>query len=98
MWHTLDEPAQAKEWPEESVDRMRRSLIRSVLSVLALAILLLAWLVAGPWWARALDAVHTTRVATVTSLSVREYSGFFHFFPGRDGAPLSEAEGFTWYD
>ena len=77
---------------------MRRLLIRSVLSVLALAILALAWIVAGPWWARALDAVHSTRLATVTSLSIREYSGFFHFFPGRNGTPLPEAEGFTGYD
>ena len=77
---------------------MRRLLIRSVLSVLALAILALAWIVAGPWWARALDAVHTVRLATATSFSIREYSGYFHFFPGRNGAPLPEAEGFTWFD
>lgn len=77
---------------------MRRFLIRSVLSVLALALLAVAWIVAGPWWARALDAVHTTRLATATSFSIRQYSGFFHFFPGRDGAPLPEAEGFTGYD
>ncbi len=77
---------------------MRRLLIRSVLSVLALALLAVAWIVAGPWWARALDAIHTTRLATVTSLSIRKYSGFFRFFPGRDGTPLPEAEGFTWYD
>ena len=77
---------------------MRRLLIRSGLSVLALAILATAWIVAGPWWARALDAIHTTQLATVTSLSIRKYSGFFHFFPGRDGTPLPEAEGFTWYD
>ena len=56
---------------------MRRLLIRSVLSVLALAVLAVAWIVAGPWWARALDAIHTTRLATVTSLSIRKYSGFF---------------------
>jgi hypothetical protein len=77
---------------------MRRLLIRSVLSVLALALLAVAWIVAGPCWARALDAIHTTRLATVTSLSIRKYSGFFRFFPGRDGTPLPEAEGFTWYD
>ena len=77
---------------------MRRLLIRSGLSVLALAILATAWIVAGPWWARALDAIHTTQLATVTSLSIRKYSGFFHFFPGRDGVPLPEAEGFTSYD
>ena len=74
-------------------DRMRRLLIRSVLSVLALAILALAWIVAGPWWARALDAVHTVRLATATSFSIREYSGYFHFFPGRNGALLPEARG-----
>ena len=51
-----------------------------------------------PWWARALDAVHTVRLATMTSFSIREYSGYFHFFPGRNGAPLPEAEGFTWFD
>src|ERR1700730_2450066 len=61
---------------------MRRFLIRSVLSVLALAILAVAWIVAGPWWARALDAIHTTRLATATSLSIKKYSGFFRFFPG----------------
>ena len=77
---------------------MRRLLIRSVLSVLALAILVAAWIVAGPWWARALDAIHTTRLATATSFSIRKYSGFFHFFPGRDGTPLPEAEGFSWWD
>ncbi len=77
---------------------MRRLLIGSVLSVLVLAMVALVWIVAGPWWARALDAVHSTRLATVTSLSIREYSGFFRFFPGRDGAPLPEAEGFTGYD
>jgi hypothetical protein len=77
---------------------MRRLLIRSVLPVLALVILAVAWIVAGPWWARALDAIHTTRLATVTSLSIKKDSGFFRFFPGRDGAPLPEAEGFTWYD
>jgi hypothetical protein len=79
---------------------MRRLLIRSVLSVLALAILAAAWIVAGPWWARALDAIHTTRLATVTSFSIRKESGFFRFRPGRDGAPLpeAEAEGFTGYE
>jgi hypothetical protein len=77
---------------------MRRLLIRFVLSVLALAILALAWIFAGPWWARVLDAVHSTRLATVTSLSIREYSGFFHFFSGRTGTPLPETEGFTSYD
>ncbi|MBV8419255.1 MAG: hypothetical protein JOZ26_04515, partial [Hyphomicrobiales bacterium] len=77
---------------------MRRLLIRSVLVVLTLAVLAVAWIAAGPWWARALDAIHTTRLASVTSFSIREYSGFFHFFPGRDGAPLAEAEGFTWDD
>jgi hypothetical protein len=80
--------------------RMRRLLIRSVLSVLALAILAAAWIVAGPWWARALEAIHTSRLATVTSLSIRKESGFFRFRPGRDGAPLPEAqaEGFTSYE
>jgi hypothetical protein len=34
----------------------------------------------------------------VTSFSIRKYSGFFHFFPGRDRTPLPEVEGFTWYD
>ena len=34
----------------------------------------------------------------MTSLSIRKYSGSFHFFPGRDGAPLPEAEGFSWWD
>src|SRR5215467_9694912 len=77
---------------------MRRLLIRSGFSLLGLAILAVASIVAGPWWARALDAIHTTRLATVTSLSIRKYAGFFHFFPGRDGTPLPEAEGFTWYD
>ncbi|HEV2099891.1 MAG TPA: hypothetical protein VGR45_13320 [Stellaceae bacterium] len=77
---------------------MRRLLIRSVLSVLAVAILAVAWIVAGPWWAWALDAIHTTRLATVTSLSIKKDSGFFRFIPGRNGAPLPEAEGFTWYD
>jgi hypothetical protein len=77
---------------------MRRLLIRSVLAVLAVAILALAWITAGPWWALALDAVHRTQLATVTSLSIREFSGAFRFYPGRDGAPLPEAEGFTWYD
>ena len=77
---------------------MRGLLIRSFLSVLALAILAVAWIVAGPWWARALDAIHTTRLATVTSLSIRKESGFFRFLPGPDGAPLPEAEGFKWYD
>jgi hypothetical protein len=73
-------------------------LIQSVLSVLALAILALAWIVAGPWWARALDAVYTPRIATTTSFSIRKASGFFQFRPGRDGAPLPEAEGFSWAD
>src|SRR5260221_1456984 len=77
---------------------MRRLLIRSVLSVLALAILAVAWLVAGPWWARALDAISTTRLATVPFLSIGKSSGFFQLFPGRDGAPLPEAEGFAWTD
>ena len=67
---------------------MRRLLIRSALSVLALAILAVASIVAGPWWARALDAIHTTQLATVTSFSIRKHSG----------APLPEAEGFSWYD
>ena len=62
---------------------MRRLLIRSVLSVLTLLILAVAWIVAGPWWARALDAIHTTRLATATSLSIRKYSGFSTYFrPG----------------
>jgi uncharacterized protein len=52
----------------------------------------------GPLLARALDAIHTTRLATATSFSISEYSGSFQFFPGRDGAPLPEAEGFTWWD
>ena len=79
---------------------MRRLLIRSVLSVLALAILAAAWIAAGPWWARALDALHTTRLATATSFSIRKESGFFRFRPGRDDArlPEAEAEGFTWYE
>jgi hypothetical protein len=72
-----------------SGDRMRRLLIRSVLSVLALAILAVAWIVAGPWWARALDAIHTTRLATATSFSIRKYSGFFPVLsrPRRRAAP-----------
>ena len=69
-----------------------------MLSVLALAILALAWIVAGPWWALALDAIHTTCLATVSSFSIRQYSGFFRFFPDRDGMPLPGAEGFTGYD
>ncbi|MBV9014331.1 MAG: hypothetical protein JO213_20775 [Alphaproteobacteria bacterium] len=75
-------------------------LIRFVFSVLALVMLAVTWVVAGPWWARALDAIHTTRLATVTSLSIRKESGFFRFRPGRDGAPLAaaEAEGFTSYE
>jgi len=77
---------------------MRRLLIRSVLSVFVLAILAVAWIVAGPWWARALDAIHTTRLATATSFSTRKYSVSFHFFPRRDGAPLPEAEGFSRWD
>jgi hypothetical protein len=77
---------------------MRRLLIWPVLSGLSLAILAVAWIVAGPRWARALDAIHTTRMATVTSFSIRKYSGFFRFFPGPEGAPLPEAEGFTGYD
>ena len=79
---------------------MRSLLIRSVLSVLALAILAAAWIVAGPWWARTLDTIHTSRLATVTSFSIRKESGFFRFRPGRDGAPLPEAQaqGFTWYE
>ena len=56
---------------------MRRLLIRSVLPVLALVILAVAWIVAGAWWARALDAIHTTRLATVTSV-IAEY------FPGEE--------------
>jgi len=77
---------------------MRRLLIRSVLSVLALAVLAAAWIVAGPWWSRALDAIHTTRLATVTSISIRQFSGSFRFIPGHDGVPLPDAEGFTSYD
>ena len=77
---------------------MRRLLIRSVLSVFVLAILAVAWIVAGPWWAPALDAIHTTRLATATSFSIRKYSGSFHFFPRRDGGPLPEAEGFSRWD
>jgi hypothetical protein len=42
--------------------------------------------------------VHTIRLMTATSFSIREYSGFFHFFPGRDGVPLPEVEGFTSVD
>jgi len=42
--------------------------------------------------------VHTTQLATMTSMSIRDYSGFFHFFPSRDDAPLAEAEGFTGFD
>ena len=71
-----------------SDDRMRRLLIGSVLSVLALAILTVAWIVAGPWWARALDSIHTTRLANATSFSIRKYSGFFHFVPGRGTTPV----------
>ena len=77
---------------------MRRVLIRSVLAVLAVAGLAMAWLAAGPWWSQALDAVHTVRLATVTASSIREFSGFYHFTPGPNGARLPEAEGFTWYD
>ena len=77
---------------------MRRLLIRSVLAVLALAILLVAWVAVGPWWARALDAIHTTRLATATSFSIRKFSGSFHLFPGCDGGPLPEAEGFSSWD
>ena len=77
---------------------MRRLLIRPVLALLAVAALVLAWVVAGPWWARALDAITTTRLATATSFSIEERGGFFRFVPGRDGAPLPEAEGFTWYE
>lgn len=73
---------------------MLKWLIRSVLAVLAVAGLAIAWLATGPWWAGALDAIHTTRLATATSVSIREFSGFFHFFPGREGATLPEAEGF----
>lgn len=73
-------------------------MIRSVSSVVALTMLAVAWTVAGPWWAQALDAIHTTRLATVISLSIRKEAGSFRFLPGRDGAPLREAEGFMWYD
>src|ERR1700693_1317888 len=48
--------------------------------------------------ARVPHAAHTTRRAGATSFSIRQYSGFFRFFPGRSGAPLPEAEGFTGYD
>jgi hypothetical protein len=62
---------------------MRRLLIRSVLSALALAIVAVAWIIADPWWARALGAIHTTRLATATSISIRKYSGFSTYFrPG----------------
>ncbi|HEY2446235.1 MAG TPA: hypothetical protein VGI20_10910 [Rhizomicrobium sp.] len=77
---------------------MRKLLIRSLLSLLALTVLAVAWIAAGPWWVRVLDTIHTTRLATATSFSIRQYSGFFHFFPGRNGARLPEAEGFTGYD
>ena len=77
---------------------MRRLLIWPVLSGLSLAILAVAWIVAGPRWARALDAIHTTRMATASSFSIRKYSGFFRFFSSREGAPQPEAGGFTWYD
>lgn len=77
---------------------MLRLLIRSVLAVLALAVLVVAWVIAGPWWARALDAIHTTRVATATSFSIRKYSGSFGFFPGRHGTPLPQAAGFSSSD
>ena len=70
-------------------------LIRSVLAVLALALLAIVWLATGPWWAEALDAIHTTRLATTSSVSIREFSGFFHFFPGRDGVRFPETEGFS---
>jgi hypothetical protein len=78
--------------------RMRRYLIRSVLTVLAVAVLAVAWIAAGPWWSRALDAIHTTRLATTTSVSIRQFSGSFRFVPGPDGVPLPEAEGFMSYD
>ena len=73
-------------------------MIRSVLSALTLVILAVAWIVAGPWWGWALDAIYTTRLLTVTAFSIRKESGFFRFYPGRDSGPLPEAEGFTWYD
>jgi hypothetical protein len=79
-------------------ERMRRYLIRTVLAVLALAVLAVAWIAAGPWWSRALDAILTTRLATVTSISIRQFSGSFRFNPGRNGVPLPEPEGFTSYD
>jgi hypothetical protein len=63
---------------------MRSLLIRSVLSALALAIVAVAWIVAGPWWARALGEIHTIRLATATSFPIRKYSGFSTYF--RTGA------------
>ncbi len=77
---------------------MRRFLIRSGLALAALALLAGVWVGAGPWWAQVLDAVHTTRLASATSLSIRQFSGFFRIEPGRDNPPLPEAEGFTAYD
>ena len=77
---------------------MGRLLIRSVLAAVALAVLALAWLLAGPWGARALDTIHTTRIATVTSLATEQFSGAWQFVPGRSGAKLPAAEGFTAYD
>jgi hypothetical protein len=91
-------PLPADRGRRASDDGMHRLLIRSLLAVLALAVITVAWVVAGPWWARALDAIHTTQLATATSFSIRKSSGFFRFVPGRDGAPLPEAEGFTRWD
>lgn len=77
---------------------MRKLLIRSVLSIFTPAVLAVAWILAGSWWVRALDVIHTTRLASVTSLATRQFSGAYQFVPGRNGKPLPEAEGFTAYD
>ena len=37
-------------------------------------------------------------ISWFSSFSIRKYSGFFRFFSSREGAPLPEAGGFTWYD
>jgi hypothetical protein len=74
-------------------ERMLKSPIRSVLVVTV------AWIVLGPWWAWALDAIHAKRMATVTSFSIRQFSGYFTIYPGRHGGePLPEAERFRWVD
>src|SRR4029077_13533220 len=54
----------------------------------------------GPLVGAGARRIHTSRLATVASFSIRKESGFFRFRPRRDGAPLPEAqaEGFTWYE